>query len=217
MEDQIVKTEFDFGWKNRNIVPEYIRLVSQYQRGDVLDIGCATCQLYKYLKEQEWRGKYYGIDSKRYENYKYPQNVNLIIGDALEIEFPKVDTVVLYNILEHVDDPAILLKKAFNAAKENILINVPKRNEEMWKYDIVEYHQLDKTHRHCGFSKEEIYKIIDTVGGEVKTYREFGKRNAMIGIRLWNSIIPKGIIYLLGKIFSSKTFYQEIWCEIIKK
>jgi len=139
------------------------------------------------------------------------------MGDALEVKFPIVDTVVLYNILEHVDKPITLLRKAINAAKGNVLINVPKRNEEMWEYGIVEYHQLDKTHKHCGFIKEEIYKIVDLAGGKITTYSELEKTNATIGIGLWNNIIPKRIVYLFSKIFSSKTFYQEIWCEIVKK
>jgi len=213
----MVKTDFDFGWRKWKTPPEYIKLVVQYQKGDVLDVGCATCQLYDYLQSKGWKGKYYGIDSQKYGGYEYPKDVELIIGDALKIEFPEVDTVVLYNILEHVDDPITLLRKALNATKKNVLINVPKRNEEMWKYGVVEYHQLDKTHKHCGFSKDEVYKMIDLAGGKVKTYKEIGKTDATIGIHLWNNIIPKGIVYLLNKIYSSKTFYQEIWCEAIKK
>ena len=215
--DNFVKTEFDFGWKKWRTPPEYIKLVFQHQKGDILDVGCATCQLYSYLRSEEWQGKYFGIDYQKYEDYEYPEGANLIIGDVLEVEFPKADTVILYNILEHVDEPIILLKKAIKAARQNVLINVPKRNEKMWKYGVVEYHQLDKTHKHCGFSKEEVFKLVDIAVGEIKTYTELGKTNARTGIGLWNNIIPKGIVYLLSKIFSSKTFYQEIWCEVVRK
>ena len=183
----------------------YAELIFKYQRGDILDVGCATCQLYKFLSDNEWKGKYYGIDIQKYENYNYPKEVKLIIEDALEVEFPKVDTVILNNILEHVDCPIKLLTKAINVARENVLINVPKRNEELWKYGIVEYHQLDKTHKHCGFSKEEVHKLVELAGGEIRTYKELGKTDATVGLGLWNNIIPKTIIYLLSKIFSSKT------------
>jgi 2-polyprenyl-3-methyl-5-hydroxy-6-metoxy-1,4-benzoquinol methylase len=215
--DNIVKTKFDFGWKEYKVIPAYIYLAFQYQKGDILDVGCATCQLYTFFAKKGWKGEYYGIDIQKYDDYEYPEGANLIIGDVLEVEFPKADTVVLYNILEHVDEPITLLKKAIKAARQNILINVPKRNEEMWKYGVVEYHQLDKTHKHCGFLKEEVFKLVDIAVGEIKTYTELGKTNARTGIGLWNNIIPKGIVYLLSKIFSSKTFYQEIWCEVVRK
>ena len=140
MERIKIKTDFDFGWKKWKSTPPYIELVFQYQKGDILDIGCATCQLYKFLKDKGWKEKYFGIDNKRYEDYEYPQGLNFIIGDALKVNFPEVDTVVLYNFLEHIDNPAYLLQKALKAARHNVLVNIPKRNEEMWQYGIVEYH-----------------------------------------------------------------------------
>jgi SAM-dependent methyltransferase len=214
---QIVKTDFNFGRKRWESIPPYIELAFQYQRGDILDIGCGTCQLYNFLKSRGWKGKYYGIDIRRYGDYNYPKNVELIVGNALELKFPEVNTSVLYNILEHVDDPVRLLSQALNSSKDNVLINIPKRNEEMWKYSVVEYHQIDKSHKHCGFSKEEVYKLVGLAGGKIITYQELGRIDAKIGLGFWNNRIPKAIVYLLDKIFSSKVFYSEIWCEVVKK
>ena len=143
----------------------------------------------------------------------------------MDIKLPKVDTVILYNILEHVDEPLGLLEKAIKTSKKNVLINIPKRNEELWKYNIVEYHQLDKTHKHCGFSKQEIFKLTDLAGGKIKEYKEFGKINPLFGVVLWKNIIPKLFMYsfnkismfILSKIFSYEIFYTDIWCEVVKK
>jgi SAM-dependent methyltransferase len=217
MTPDLVKNEFDFGWKKWINPPEFAELTLQYQKGDILDVGCATCQLYDFLRDNGWKNYYTGIDFQKYVNYEYPEDVNLIIGDALDIEFPEVDTVILYNILEHVDDPVSLVKKALVAARENVLINVPKRNEKMWANGIVEFHQLDKTHKHCGYSKEEIYNLISLSGGEISNYKDMDLVDATTGVNLWNSRIPKFIIYLLIKIFSSKKFYKEMWLEVILK
>jgi len=212
MTKRIVKTEFDFGWKSGvNIAISELAL--KYNRGDILDVGCGTCQLFSYLKNGGWRGKYIGIDVNKYEGYVYPKSVDLIIGDAFRLKFPETDTCVLYNVLEHVDDPVRLLSKSLKASK-NVLINVPKRNEEMWKLGVVEFHQLDKSHKHCGFTKEEIIKLVKAAGGRINRYREFGETRATIGRPLWRSKIPKLLTYLLGKVFKSKVFYQEIWCEV---
>jgi len=59
--------------------------------------------------------------------------------------------------------------------------------------------------------------LVNLAGGRIKTYKETGKTDAIIGKALWNNIIPRGIVFLLSKIFPSKIFYQEIWCEVIKK
>lgn len=215
-EENIVKKEFDFGWLSK-IDRDAAELAFKHAGKSILDVGCGTCQLYNYLKNRGWKGTYYGIDVKRYEGFNYMKEINLIIGDAFEIEFPKVDTVILYNILEHIDKPKTLLKKALDAAIKNVLINVPKRNEDMWKYGIIEYHQLDKTHKHCGFSKEEVYKLVDLAGGGIVRYQEkagisvlpfvlFGKK---VGALVLSSKIGRYIPF-------AKTFYTEIWCEIMR-
>ncbi len=215
--DKLIKTEYDFGWKTwGEVPPAYAEMALKYQKGSVLDIGCATCELYVFLKSHGWNDEYHGIDIKKYDNYKYPEGVKLVVGDPLKLELPKVDTVILYNVLEHVDDPLELTKKALEVTNENVLINIPKRNEELWTHGIVEYHQLDKTHKHCGFSKEEIVSLVNLAGGKINSYKEFGEINATIGVDFWNNVIPKLSIYLLERLFSSKSFNQEIWCEIKK-
>nr|WP_319372583.1 class I SAM-dependent methyltransferase [uncultured Methanobacterium sp.] len=212
----LIKKEFDFGWKKWLDPPFYADLAHNHQKGDILDVGCATCELYTFLKGKGWTGKYYGIDAVEYINYKYPPDVNLIIGKASEVEFPEVDTVILYNLLEHLDDPVNILAKSLKSTRDNVLINIPKRNEEMWvKYGLFEPHQLDKTHKHCGFSREDCYNMVDLAGGEIKIYHEVGEINALKGMPLWNNVIPRGINLLMSKIFSSKTYYHDIWCEIV--
>ncbi|MGP8011273.1 MAG: class I SAM-dependent methyltransferase [Halobacteriota archaeon] len=213
----LVKTEFDFGWKHGDVAHPADWLLLEYQKGDILDVGCGTCRLYKFLTQKEWMGRYVGIDTRRYPDYEYPAGIELIIGDAYKVSFPEVDTVVLYQLLEHVDEPHVLLSKALEACRENVLLLVPKRNEALWERGVVEYHQLDKTHRHCGFSKEEMYNIVRLSGGEMKNYKDVCEIKPTIGIHLWNNITPKAISYLMSKIFSFKTFYGEIWCEVVKR
>ncbi len=105
------------------------------------------------------------------------------------------------------------------------MINVPKRNEKLWEYGIVEYHQLDKTHKHCGFSAEEIYNMSEFVGGRVAEYKELIEIKPVFGVFLWDNIIPQYFMVILSRIFqalfslifSSKKFYNDIWCEVVKK
>lgn len=118
----LVKTGFDFGWKKWKKPPIIAELAFQYQKGDILDVGCATCQLYNYLRKMGWKGRYFGIDIQKYEIISTKENIDFIVGDALKVNFPRVDTVILYNILEHVDDPLKLLKKSINAAKKMSLL-----------------------------------------------------------------------------------------------
>lgn len=218
------KENYDFGWKKWRSIPIYANLALKHQKGDVLDAGCATCELYTYFTKKGWKGNYYGIDIKKYEEYDYPNGVNLVIGNVMDLKFPKVDTVILYNILEHVEDPSALLKKSIDSCKKNVLIYIPKRNEELWKYGIVEHHQLDKTHKNCGFSKKEIYYLVNSNSGKIINFKEFWEVNPAYAIGMWDNKTIRLSIYtlrkffsLIAKIFSIKTFYQEMWLEAIPK
>ncbi|MGD0172385.1 MAG: class I SAM-dependent methyltransferase [Halobacteriota archaeon] len=213
---ETVKKEFDFGWKAGAVYPTDF-LALEYQKGDILDVGCGTCRLYNFLIQRGWTGHYVGIDVQRYEDYAYPAGVELMMSDATTVTFPKTDTVVLYWLLEHVEDPCALLSKSIESCQENVLLCVPKRNEALWERGVVEYHQLDKTHQHCGFSKEEVNHIVRLSGGKIRSYKETNKINATVGVNLWNNRIPKGVVLVLSKIFSSKTFYENIWCEVVKE
>jgi len=213
----IIKKDFDFGWKVGGGVRPTDLLAFEYQKGDILDIGCGTCRLYSFLSQTGWTGRYIGVDVQRYESCPYPTGVELVIGDASTITFPKTDTVVLYNVLEHAEDPCALLSKSIESCQKNVLVNVPKRNEALWGLThVVEFHQLDKTHQHCGFSEEEVNTIARLSGGNIRSYKDMQEINATVGTSLWNSRIPRGVVLVLSKIFSSKTFYREIWFEVVK-
>ena len=214
---EIVKKEFDFGWKTSGYANPAYQLALEYQKGDILDVGCGTCQFYSFLSQKGWTGRYVGIDVQRYEDYAYPTGVELIIGDASTLSFPKTDSVVLNHILEHVTDPCVLLSKSVQSCQHNVLLCVPKRNEALWKHGVVEHHQLDKTHQHCGFSKEEMNNVGRLSGGKIRSYKDVWEINATVGMTLWNSRIPKAVTLVLSKIFSSKTFYSDIWCEVVKE
>jgi hypothetical protein len=109
-----------------------------------------------------------------------------------------------------------LLKKALAAAKHNVLVYVPKRNEDLWKHGVVEFHQLDKTHKHCGFTKEELLRLVDSAGGKVVAYKEMNETNVMAWEQFCNGRSPKYITKVMNSLFSSKMYFQEIWCEIVK-
>lgn len=97
--------------------------------GRILDIGCGDGSLLKYLKEKGWEA--YGLDfqeaSARYarENLK----LNVSTGRVEEIAFPEesFDIIILFHVLEHLDDPSNVLKKVKTLLKKDgyLLIEVP--------------------------------------------------------------------------------------------
>jgi SAM-dependent methyltransferase len=212
MADEIVKTSFDFCWR-KDMDPSKGQFALKHNLGNVLDVGCGTGMLYEHLQRNGWNGKYTGIDTVRYSSDLYPKGIQIIIEDALKLPFPTVDTCIAYDVLEHTDAPVGLLSKCLQASK-NVLVSVPKRNENLWRNGVVEYHQLDKTHRHCGFVEEELRKLAEKANGKVATYEEICPTKATSLNGLWKSRIPRLFNKGFARVFASEVFYQVILAEI---
>jgi hypothetical protein len=140
--------------------------------------------------------------------------VKLILGDALDVTLPQSDTYVLYDVLEHVDDPVALLARCLTVSR-NVLVAVPKRNEELWQHGVVEYHQLDRTHKHCGFTGEELHRLVEKSGGKVVTYKELIPTTllSVLGAFSKGRMLYR-LLRILLAVFPSEAYYQELWCEV---
>lgn len=87
--------------------------IGRFCRGSVLDVGCGDSILEGCLDS----GTYFGIDIRSGD----------IVGSALDLPVSKlsVDTVVLCEVLEHLEDPARAIGQAAEVARERIVISVP--------------------------------------------------------------------------------------------
>jgi SAM-dependent methyltransferase len=211
--EAVVSERMDYPWKTA-INPILGDLALAYNRGNIVDVGCGTCQLYVYLKERGWTGTYIGIDHQRYEGYSYPEGATLLIANALTVELPFSDTYILYDVLEHVDDPVSLLSRCLRVAR-NVLVAIPKRNEDLWRYGIVEYHQLDRTHKHHGFSRDEVETLVRQSDGQIVRFQEVVPTDLLTVLPAFSESrwLHRWVRKLL-RIWPSKVYYQEFWCEV---
>jgi SAM-dependent methyltransferase len=213
--DLVAKTDIQFPWKGE-INQALGKLVVDHNRGNVVDVGCGTCQVYHHLLKNGWKGEYVGVDAVAYQGHTYPEAIKVILGDALHIPLPQSNTYILYDVLEHVEDPIALLTKCIRNA-DNVLIAVPKRNEELWRRGVVEYHQLDRTHKHWGFTEHELRRLVKCSEGKIVNYEELVPITllGLMGAFTDNVMFCRLVEHLM-KIYPTKTYSQELWCEVTK-
>ena len=122
------------------------RAMAPHILGDVLDLGCGECGLASVLNlhGRRYTGIDYGEPTLRPE-VTIPDDCtfSLVYGDLLEVEYPEADTVCLIDVVEHFDDPSVLIEKAAAAARKRIVICLPiaglftreqNRGEHFWDY-----------------------------------------------------------------------------------
>lgn len=127
----------------------------------ILDFGCASGN---YCLELGRLGfDCTGVDiNEEYIKTALSRGVNALrVKDSLPFEDKSFDTVILFEILEHVSCPAEILKEAKRVAKKNVLLTVPNNTEfEMLKRANLTYeHMLEEDHSNF-FTKDSLSGLL---------------------------------------------------------
>ncbi|WP_414468848.1 class I SAM-dependent methyltransferase [Methanobacterium sp. ACI-7] len=148
--NEIVRDTRNYYLDNESLVSKMlINFALKYAGNKILDVGCATGDYCNELKKLDF--KCTGIDiNAKYINKAKENGIDAYTMDAKNIDFPdnSFDTVLLFEVLEHVDDPLVILNEVKRVAKKNILITVPNCNEfsELKKFGLTYEHMLEKDH-----------------------------------------------------------------------
>jgi 2-polyprenyl-3-methyl-5-hydroxy-6-metoxy-1,4-benzoquinol methylase len=116
---------------NKNTYDGLLKEFSLYKRkGLILDIGCGTGNLLNSAEKQGWTGL--GLEISRYAS-EYAINkfgVNVKTGDIYSVEVlnNQFDVVTMIEVLEHMTDPLIAVKKAASFLRPGGLLYITTPN-----------------------------------------------------------------------------------------
>lgn len=131
----------------------------------VLDLGCGLggyaraltdrgldVQALDVVPEYVERARELGVDARVYDGERIP------LGDG------SVDTVILLEVVEHLDDPARLLREARRVARRNVLVTTPNCTQDFGEVPVEFSHMLDVDHRQF-FTETSLRQLLDGVFG----------------------------------------------------
>lgn len=156
--------------------------VDNINKGEtVLDIGCGNGSLAFDLAQKA--GKVVAIDINASNimtaKKRYPaDNIQYIHGDATEYKLADgFDSIVLSNVLEHIEKRVEFLKKVKGLAPR-ILIRVPMMDRDwitLYKKELGIEWRLDKTH-HVEYTLESFIREIEEAGLKLTSHSiQFGE------------------------------------------
>jgi SAM-dependent methyltransferase len=101
-----------------NTIFAHLRHRMKHFEGKILDVGCGNSP-FKHLLNSK-KAEYFGIDIKDSENFDY-DNTNIIHYDGKIIPFEneKFDTFICTEVLEHVEDPTLLISEIHRILKQD--------------------------------------------------------------------------------------------------
>jgi len=188
--------------------PNLIKFAAGNAGKNILDIGCATGE---YCNKLESLGfKCTGIDINRKYIKKAQENgVEAYVMEANDLKFPdnSFDTVLLFEVLEHVNDPLKVLKESKKVSSKNILVTVPNctKFNDLRASGLTYEHMLEKDHVNF-FTKTD---LKDLISEEFNEFEVLEKEPIWLNKLLKTAELPGWLripILVFSKINPNKTY-----------
>lgn len=190
--------KYDFGIDLTNENTTYTKLIHWTGNGKkVLEVGCHTGSMSKYLKENGCKITGVEIDA---EAALQAKNIchSLIVGS---IEDEKIfeqligpyDVIIFADVLEHLMSPEKILEKIKGLLTSNgyVLISLPniahwsvRRNLFLGKFQYQEVGLMDKTHLHF-YTLHSFKQIIEQQGYLIESWEPVSNYNLFDFTFLW--------------------------------
>jgi len=178
----------------------------------VLDVGCATGNLCVALKKDGY--ECVGVDiNEKYVQMAIEKGVDAyLIKDKIPFEDKSFDTITLFEVIEHVDNPAALLKEAKRVARKNILISVPNCSEfyDLKKNGLTYEHFLELDHK-VFFTKESLSNLLSEHFSDFDVQKMSPVFLANVGLPWW---IRKPISFLHRLRLIKATIFSSLFAVI---
>jgi SAM-dependent methyltransferase len=149
--------------------PEKSKLIKSYiNPGKILDIGCGNGLYALDCSPEVNEIIQLDIIDRRSEIVK---NLKFIKDDVEKYEMDpcSLDTIIAFDIIEHLNDDQKFINKAYNQLKigGRILISVPNEdNSILEKVNLAHIHFTDKTHRR-EYTNDKLKKLLESNGFNV--------------------------------------------------
>ncbi len=156
----------------------------------ILDVGCASGWFLSQVKGKYSKSECYGIDIHEkgieYGSKKYP-SLHLKVGDAHGISYKTktFDLVISTEVLEHVDDPGLVLTEIKRVLKKNGILVIELDSGSLLFSVVWFLWRLSKgsvwNHSHLhSFTVKKLYKLLKKSGFEIESQKRFNLGMAMV-------------------------------------
>ena len=142
-----------------------VDFVERHAGRSVLDLGCGLGGYSKVLAERGFDVRAFDVVPEYVERAReLGVPAELYDGERLPLADGSVDTVILLEVIEHLEDPARLLAEARRVARADVLVTTPNCTQSFGRVPIEFSHMLDVDHRQF-FTEASLTALLDEVFG----------------------------------------------------
>lgn len=145
--------------------PTLVEFVAAHAGPALLDLGCGLGGYSRALADRGFHVTALDVVPEYVERAReLGVQADVYDGDRLPLKDDSVDTVMLLEVIEHLDDPARLLREARRVARRGVLVSVPNCTQSFAPVPVEFSHMLDVDHRQF-FTVESLRVLLDGVFG----------------------------------------------------
>jgi ubiquinone/menaquinone biosynthesis C-methylase UbiE len=198
-----------------HINKERLKIIINHCGEKILDIGCGRGEYVDYLNKS---GRFaVGIDLLDTLILQSKNKKNLMIGDGNLLPFKNgsFDTVLLFEVLEHVMDEKNVLIEASRVMKKNIILSVPYGPEpDIFEYTgVTWHHQTDPTHKRT-YDEESLRITMKKAGFNVKKIMKINPiRPETLVLDSWYA--PQRLALLIGHFFNKLPIRRKYYMTLV--
>jgi 2-polyprenyl-3-methyl-5-hydroxy-6-metoxy-1,4-benzoquinol methylase len=168
-------------------VPSYemLDLIDKHAGKSILDIGCGHGVYGRELVKKGYA--YTGIEANEKYVEEANKHVDVRLMRAEKLDFPSksVDTVIMFEVLEHLEDPYAALEEIVRVVRKNLIVTVPNIAPmvDCVEYNVVMHHFMESTHVNF-FTGSMLSRFLKKYFPVVKV-QEFGQFFNLSGSKLY--------------------------------
>jgi SAM-dependent methyltransferase len=157
------------------VARQHIRFIRKYAGKSIVDLGCATGNYCLHLATLGYAMR--GVDvNAEYIRIARERGVDAHLMEArIPFDDASCDTVLLSEVLEHVEHPLPLLAEARRVARQNVLITTPNSDaiESLQRQGVVYEHFADLDHKNF-FTEESLGALLHQAFPDVRVWKGDG-------------------------------------------
>lgn len=168
--------------------PAILDWVAAHAGREVLDLGCGLGGYALALAERGFAVRGLDVQADYVERARaLGVRADLYDGEGIPLGDRAVDTVMLVEVLEHVEDPAALLREARRVARRGVLVTTPNGTQDFAPAPVEFSHVLDVDHRRL-YTAASLTALLDEVFGSSAVEQVAPVDGLLAGL-----VLPRGL------------------------
>lgn len=177
--EEVVDTEYLRTEKFRKILSQkHLNKVEEFKkRGEILDVGCFAGFFLELARQRGW--EIYGIEPSTWaRSFAKKKGIKLVGKTIEDAKLPSnyFDTITMWDVIEHLSQPKIAIKKLYKTLKPDGVIAVGTPDVESFMFKMLREHHPYFIRMHLVlFSPKTLSNLLTKNGFRVLKVYKYGR------------------------------------------